>query len=98
MLSINVSSIITGQSLARIPARTVSGRSSNAREAALKFPVKGFAYDERTQEIFTGNSLGICCVWSNKLYKDFVIHGMEDYNIDSIDEDVWKVVKWFGEP
>jgi hypothetical protein len=43
---------------------------SEIRKAALKYEIRGFAYDERTHEIFTGNENGICCVWSNKFYND----------------------------
>jgi len=66
--TINVSSILTGECLAKIS--TDISNCSEIRKAALKYLVGGFAYDERTHEIFTGNENGICCVWSNKFYND----------------------------
>lgn len=64
--TINISSIITGECLAKI---TTEGRSQ-IREAALSDQIVALAYDERTGEIFTANEEGICCVWSKNFPYD----------------------------
>jgi hypothetical protein len=64
--TINISSIITGQCLAKI--KTQDG--SQIREAALAKLIVSLAYDERSRELFTANENGICCVWSNKFLLD----------------------------
>ena len=66
--SINVSSIIIGELLAKI-SMDISSCSEN-RKKVLKQLFTGFAYDEKTHEIFTANMKGVCCVWSNRFYND----------------------------
>jgi hypothetical protein len=64
--TINISSIITGECLAKI---TTQG-GSQFREFALNYPMVSVAYDERSEEIFTANENGICCLWSKKFHSD----------------------------
>ena len=52
--TINVSSIVTGKCLANISSDI--SKCSQIREKALEFPIKGFAYDEKTLKIFTANT------------------------------------------
>jgi hypothetical protein len=76
--TINVSSILSGKCLEKISVNIPN--CSEIRYAALTYLISeqfrftneivGFAYDERTHEIFTANDDGICCVWSNKFYND----------------------------
>jgi hypothetical protein len=56
--TINISSIITGECLAKIKTQDVS----QIREVALEKLIVSLAYDETSQELFTANENGICCV------------------------------------
>ena len=82
LYTINVSSILSGKCLEKIGVDIPN--CSEIRKAALKYEIRGFAYDERTHEIFTGNENGICCVWSNKFYNDV---GDELLSEDESDEE-----------
>lgn len=64
--TINISSIITGKSLAKITTQD----GSKIRDAVLAYRITSFAYDEKTGEIFTANENRICCVWSKKFCHD----------------------------
>eukprot|EP00253_Pinus_taeda_P013356 PITA_13356 len=64
--TINISSIITGECLAKI----TNEPRSQIRELALSREIVALAYDERIGEIFTANEEGICCVWSKNFPSD----------------------------
>eukprot|EP00253_Pinus_taeda_P013945 PITA_13945 len=64
--TINISSIITGECLAKI----TNEPRSQIRELALSREIVALAYDERIGEIFTANEDGICCVWSKNFPSD----------------------------
>ena len=68
--NINVSNIVTGERLEKISYMDISSCNSEIRNKVLKHLFFGFAYDERTHEIFTSNIKGVCCVWSNRFYND----------------------------
>lgn len=68
IFSVNISSIVTGECLAKITSEDPN--SSKIRKAVLTGAVTAFGYDERTHQIFTGNGRGFCGVWSNKFHND----------------------------
>ena len=63
-----MTSIVTGKCLTEL---SIDNRHcSHFRKEVMGFPTIALAYDEWTNETFTANEFGVCCLWSNRFRED----------------------------
>ena len=58
----------------------------------MGLPTIALAYDEWTNEIFTANEFGVCCLWSNRFREDdgdinVFYRYSESHDLDSSEEE-----------